>query len=85
MGKNSDQISVNLSRWYLYFHERILGQLIGDPTFTLPFWNWDSAAGRAIPAPFLDKTSPIYNANRNNLNSLTSQVKNASGKLVDLF
>ncbi|GAQ90885.1 hypothetical protein KFL_006970040 [Klebsormidium nitens] len=61
-------------RWYLYFHERILGQLIGDPTFTLPFWNWDSAAGRAIPAAFLDKSSPIYNANRNNLNSLMSQI-----------
>ncbi|KAG8386534.1 hypothetical protein BUALT_Bualt03G0158400 [Buddleja alternifolia] len=29
-------------RWYLYFYERILGKLIGDPTFALPFWNWDN-------------------------------------------
>jgi len=29
-------------RAYLYFHERILGNLIGDPTFALPYWDWDS-------------------------------------------
>jgi polyphenol oxidase len=29
-------------RAYLYFHERILGTLIGDPTFALPYWDWDS-------------------------------------------
>jgi polyphenol oxidase len=29
-------------RAYLYFHERILGSLIGDPNFALPYWDWDS-------------------------------------------
>ncbi|KAK4386792.1 Polyphenol oxidase II, chloroplastic [Sesamum angolense] len=29
-------------RWYLYFFERILGSLINDPTFAMPYWNWDS-------------------------------------------
>lgn len=29
-------------RAYLYFYERILGQLIGDPTFRLPYWDWDT-------------------------------------------
>lgn len=29
-------------RAYLYFHEKILGALIGDPTFALPYWDWDS-------------------------------------------
>jgi polyphenol oxidase len=29
-------------RAYLYFHERILGDLIGDPTFALAYWDWDS-------------------------------------------
>jgi polyphenol oxidase len=29
-------------RCYLYFHERILGELIGDPTFALAYWDWDS-------------------------------------------
>ena len=31
-------------RFYLYFHERILGKLIGDDTFALPFWNWTRPA-----------------------------------------
>jgi polyphenol oxidase len=29
-------------RAYLYFHEKILGALINDPTFALPYWDWDS-------------------------------------------
>jgi polyphenol oxidase len=31
-------------RAYLYFHERILGALIGDATFALPYWDWDSCS-----------------------------------------
>ncbi|KAF5814688.1 putative catechol oxidase [Helianthus annuus] len=37
-------------RWYLYFYERILGSLINDPTFALPYWNWDSPMGMLLPA-----------------------------------
>jgi polyphenol oxidase len=37
-------------RAYLYFHEKILGSLIKDPTFALPYWDW--ANDRAIPAPY---------------------------------
>nr|GEW30780.1 polyphenol oxidase I, chloroplastic-like [Tanacetum cinerariifolium] len=36
-------------RWYLFFFERILGKLINDPTFALPYWNWDNPAGMEIP------------------------------------
>ncbi|GJV44245.1 polyphenol oxidase I, chloroplastic-like protein [Tanacetum coccineum] len=39
-------------RWYIYFYERILGSLINDPTFALPYWNWDNPDGLAIPAMF---------------------------------
>lgn len=39
-------------RWYLYFHERILGKLIGDDTFALPFWNWDSPQGMPMPTMY---------------------------------
>ncbi|XP_004295273.1 PREDICTED: polyphenol oxidase I, chloroplastic-like [Fragaria vesca subsp. vesca] len=46
-------------RMLLHFHERIVGSLIGDDTFALPFWNWDSPDGMAMPewymhSPFFD-------------------------------
>ncbi|CAI0468567.1 unnamed protein product [Linum tenue] len=53
-------------RYYLYFHERILGKLIGDPTFALPFWNWDgAAAGMRLPAMYADRASPLHDPLRN--------------------
>ncbi|KAJ0801508.1 putative catechol oxidase [Helianthus annuus] len=39
-------------RWYLYFYERILGSLIDDPTFGLPYWNWDNPKGMLLPDMF---------------------------------
>ncbi|XP_010263628.1 PREDICTED: aureusidin synthase-like [Nelumbo nucifera] len=41
-------------RMMLYFHERILASLIGDDTFALPFWNWDSPAGMVIPRMYMN-------------------------------
>nr|BAJ10872.1 polyphenol oxidase [Hordeum vulgare subsp. vulgare] len=51
-------------RFYLYFHERILGKLIGDDTFTLPFWNWDAPGGMTVPAMYANTSSPLYNQRR---------------------
>nr|GMD38301.1 polyphenol oxidase I, chloroplastic-like [Ipomoea batatas]GME10836.1 polyphenol oxidase I, chloroplastic-like [Ipomoea batatas] len=52
-------------RWYLYFFERILGKLIGDPTFGLPFWNWDIPAGMIFPSVLNDRNVSLYDENRN--------------------
>ncbi|XP_071691821.1 polyphenol oxidase I, chloroplastic-like [Rutidosis leptorrhynchoides] len=52
-------------RWYLYFYERILGSLIDDPTFALPFWNWDTPAGMTIPYYFNDSKSALFDSKRN--------------------
>lgn len=52
-------------RWYLYFHERILASLIKDPTFSLPFWNWDSASGSTLPPLYTNSSSSLYDSNRN--------------------
>ncbi|GMN50856.1 hypothetical protein TIFTF001_020011 [Ficus carica] len=52
-------------RWYLYFFERILGKLINDPNFAMPFWNWDTPAGMPIPAIYANPRSPLYDQFRN--------------------
>ncbi|CAI9294971.1 unnamed protein product [Lactuca saligna] len=59
-------------RWYLYFYERILGKLINDPTFAIPYWNWDNPAGMTLPAFFEDGNNrqeklqnPAFDAFRN--------------------
>ncbi|CAN0909161.1 Aureusidin synthase [Linum grandiflorum] len=41
-------------RMLLYFHERILGSLIGDDTFAIPFWPWDLPEGMTLPAFYLN-------------------------------
>ncbi|XP_049378452.1 polyphenol oxidase E, chloroplastic-like [Solanum stenotomum] len=52
-------------RWYLYFYERILGKLINDPTFALPYWNWDHPKGMRLPPMFDRENTPLYDARRN--------------------
>ncbi|XP_073122997.1 polyphenol oxidase I, chloroplastic-like [Henckelia pumila] len=52
-------------RWYLYFYERILAKLIDDPTFALPFWNWDHPDGMPMPERYARTDSSLYNARRN--------------------
>ncbi|XP_025696440.1 polyphenol oxidase I, chloroplastic [Arachis hypogaea] len=47
-------------RFYIYFFERILGTLIGDPSFALPYWNWDSIQGMQIPSYFTTPNSSLY-------------------------
>ncbi|KAL1829733.1 hypothetical protein DCAR_0209099 [Daucus carota subsp. sativus] len=64
-------------RWYLYFFERILGKLIDDPTFAMPFWNWDSAGGMSMPSMYTDPKSPLYDKVRD-------AVHVAPGAMVDL-
>ncbi|MQM15938.1 hypothetical protein Taro_048890 [Colocasia esculenta] len=54
-------------RCYLYFFERIMGKLIGDDSFAMPFWNWDTPAGMTMPAMYTDPSTPMYDALRDAL------------------
>uniref|UniRef100_M1BMS5 catechol oxidase n=1 Tax=Solanum tuberosum TaxID=4113 RepID=M1BMS5_SOLTU len=54
-----------IAKWYLYFYERILGKLIDDPTFALPYWNWDHPKGMRLPPMFHRETTSLYDARRN--------------------
>jgi hypothetical protein len=47
-------------RAYLYFHERILGKLIGDDNFRLPYWEWDNTSYLTMPPGY---TSPANSSN----------------------
>ncbi|PPD99134.1 hypothetical protein GOBAR_DD03863 [Gossypium barbadense] len=51
-------------RMMIYFHERILGSLIGDDTFALPFWAWDIPDGMTIPDFYVDESSPFFHSQR---------------------
>ncbi|KAG9443229.1 hypothetical protein H6P81_014569 [Aristolochia fimbriata] len=52
-------------RFYIYFFERILGKIIGDDSFALPFWNYDARDGMMFPDMYLNPSSSLYNPNRN--------------------
>ncbi|KAF2325747.1 hypothetical protein GH714_034968 [Hevea brasiliensis] len=52
-------------RYYLYFHEKMLAKLIDDPTFALPYWNWDSPEGMRLPALYANPKSPLFDQYRN--------------------
>lgn len=40
-------------RYYITYFEEICGQLIGDKSFALPYWDWTAQRG-IIPDPFFD-------------------------------
>lgn len=51
-------------RMYVYYFERICRQVLGDDTFTLPYWNYSSGSS-VLPARFRDPRSPLFRADRN--------------------
>ncbi len=52
-------------RMYLYWFERIVRKMSGDPGWALPFWNYTASTERQLPPMFRDQTSVLYVANRN--------------------
>jgi hypothetical protein len=54
-------------RAYLYFHERILGKLINDSEFRLPYWDWEISTHRKMPSAYTspsNNTNPLWNGTR---------------------
>jgi tyrosinase len=49
-------------RAYLLYLERICRKLTGDDKFALPYWNWNTHP--AVPDPFWDTGSSLYDPNR---------------------
>ena len=52
-------------RGYLYYFERILRWASGDPSLTLPYWDWSNQS--ALPEPYrlpADSSNPLYQEGR---------------------
>lgn len=48
---------------YLYWFERIVAKMAGDPAWSLPYWNYSLPSDRSLPVPFRSQGSPLF-ANR---------------------
>ncbi|GBG77680.1 hypothetical protein CBR_g24126 [Chara braunii] len=73
-------------RAYLYFHELILGWLINDFSFTIPFWNWDHPAEQHLPREFTIESSSLYDQWRNNnLSNIASKLRDGCSTTQMLF
>ena len=66
---NSDDAQVHGCWWFLPWHRAFLAvtewklrALSGDPTLSLPYWNWST--DRRIPAPYTRAESPLAQAVR---------------------
>jgi tyrosinase len=51
-------------RMYLLQFEAIIADATGTPDFALPYWDYPNAREAEIPAPFLDRNSPLFDATR---------------------
>lgn len=51
-------------RMVIYFHERIIGSLIGDDTFALPYWAWDIPEGMVIPDLYTNMSLSFFHPQR---------------------
>ncbi|KAG8490239.1 hypothetical protein CXB51_015887 [Gossypium anomalum] len=51
-------------RLYMYSFEKILGKLINDPDFAIPYWNWDSPSGMSMTEIYVGSNSPLYDSKR---------------------
>jgi tyrosinase len=52
-------------RMYLYWFERIIRKMSGDPGWALPFWDYHDPSQRTLPVPFRDPKSELYVADPN--------------------
>ncbi|KAL2644072.1 hypothetical protein R1flu_011659 [Riccia fluitans] len=78
-------------RMFLYFHERLLQHVLGDPDFTIHFWNWDN--GATVPQPKGSKSGcfkagnvlpPVYNDSATAQYEVRSNLTRFKGLPVDL-
>lgn len=55
-------------RMYVYYFERIVRKITGNPAWTLPYWDYTNPTLQALPQPFIspgNTSNPLYRPNRN--------------------
>lgn len=54
-------------RWFVYYFEQIIRNVLQDPSFALPYWDYlqGSVAALSIPPEFTNPSSSLYKPNRN--------------------
>jgi polyphenol oxidase len=48
----------------IYYFEQSMKYLLNDPTFAMPFWEWDNPANIWLIPQYLDRTSPLWDSKR---------------------
>jgi tyrosinase len=54
-------------RMYLWYFERIIRKMSGDPNWALPYWNYEASTERKLPHAFrtpADASNELYTVNR---------------------
>jgi tyrosinase len=62
--RHGDNFFWSWHRMYLYWWEKIIRNMSGDPSWALPYWNWSNLSERQLPYMFRDPVSELYHANR---------------------
>ena len=52
-------------RMYLYWFERIIRKMSGEPCWALPYWDWAPGTELQLPTPFRDTATELFIASRN--------------------
>jgi len=75
-------------RMYVCYFEEIIREVLHDPKFTLPYWNYTSAASYAVPKEFRQQNDPLwgplFRPDRNPTSNAGQPIFAAGGSASDL-
>jgi tyrosinase len=67
-GMTTEDMFLPWHRMYVYYLEKIVRMVLNDPSFALPYWNYNAAATASLPQAFINPASssnPLYYPYRN--------------------
>lgn len=67
-GFTTEDMFLPWHRMYVLYFERIVRRTLNDPTWTLPYWNYNNATQASLPTEFINpgnSGNPLWVSNRN--------------------